>query len=107
MSENYTVLDIFDNETYAARVLWTRGNCTPEDVVYTVIVTDWVSQKTRTYITKLTETTQYFNQGINYTISVRAQFCNGNLTSEESNKIYVFEPLAGKFIACTIIISAQ
>ena len=86
--ENYTENN--NNGTYDVTVWWTKGNCAPDNIEYNLrlTITDKSSQKVVNYITKETQMTLlHIIRGIEYTVTVTAQLCNGNLMSNTSNKL--------------------
>lgn len=76
---------------------WTKGNCAPDDVEYSLSITDLSSKETVNNLTQQTQMTLHLNQGIKYKIFIKAQLCNGNVTSETSNEIVLH--ITGRLIA--------
>ena len=87
---NYTAV-IIDSETYEVMVWWTNGNYTPDDVEYVVSFSD--SKEIVTNTTNQTQITQILYRDTEYTVTVTAQRCGGNLSSKASNQLLL--PIAG------------
>ena len=89
LSENYNFSKM-DNRNYEATVWWTNGDCAPDDVEYNLTI-ERSSQKVVNNVTNQTQITlTNLNQGIKYAVTVKAQLCDGNLTSNASNKLFLF-----------------
>lgn len=89
--DNYTEVE-YDNGTYEVTVWWTKSDCAPDDVKYNITLIDTSSQEAVNIITKLTQRTIYLKLGVRYTVTISAELCDGDLTSEMSNMLVLDSP---------------
>ena len=104
LSENYTVVKI-DNGTYEVTVWWTNGNCAPDDVEYNLTLTDISTEEAVIFVTNQTQMTlTRLNWGIEYSLTVNTQLCDGNLKSKASQKILYIAGTTNSLVAIIGII---
>ena len=68
-------------------MFWTDNGCTPDDVEYVVSVTNSAHSDPEKHVTNQKNITLNVTEGVNYTITVTAQICDGNITSESSKPL--------------------
>ena len=69
-------------------VFWTDNDCTPDDVEYVVSVTNSAHSDPEKHVTNHKNITLNATEGVNYTIIVTTQLCDGTVTSDSSKPLY-------------------
>ena len=69
-------------------VFWTDNGCTPNDVEYLVSVINSTHSDPEKHVTNHKNITLSAMQGITYMITVTAQLCGGNVTSDRSEPLH-------------------
>ena len=83
-------------------VFWRDGDCTHKNVDYIISVSNLTHPDPINYVTNLKNITLSLMKGIHYTITVTAQLCGGNVTSESSEPLHLYFP--GLFYCQLILI---
>ena len=84
-------------------VFWTYNGCTPDDVEYVVSVTNSTHSDPEKYVTNEKNITLNAIQGTAYMITVTAQLCGGNVTSERSEPLHCSLGMQIIVIKCTVL----
>ena len=81
-----------DADINTITVFWRDDDCTPKNVDYIISVSNSTHPDPIKYITNLKNITLSLMKGIHYTITVTAQLCGGNVTSESSEPLHLYFP---------------
>ena len=75
-------------------VFWSVDDCTPQEVEYILSVKSSLFSAPMDYKTSQTNMTLSLHRGIQYNVTVTAQLCDGNVTSNPSNPLHLY--ISGK-----------
>ena len=81
-----------DADINTITVFWRDDGCIPKNVKYIVSVGNLTHPDPIKYVTNLKNITLSLMKGVHYIITVTAQLCGGNVTSQSSEPLHLYFP---------------